>query len=177
MASMSVPSRDFLASAIASSTSFLWSRGPCRPGRRGSARRCRPKSRSGCGPQSRPVLLVLLGVDWRLFTRRGRPRRQTGRCGARDGVSADLLVALSVAVTFTMPLASMSKVTSICGTLAAGSRDAAQVELTEDLQVGGHSRSPCRTSISTEVWLSAAGGVETPVLRSGWWCCGRSSWS
>ena len=67
-----------------------------------------------------------------------------------------LLVALSLAVTLRIPLASMSKVTSICGTpRGAGgmpsSRKVASFLLSADI-----SRSPCSTTMSTDGWLSAA---------------------
>ena len=67
-----------------------------------------------------------------------------------------LPVALSLAVTFTMPLASMSKVTSICGTPRRAAGMPVRLNLPRDLLSAAISRSPCRTLISTEVWLSAA---------------------
>ena len=53
-------------------------------------------------------------------------------------ICCSLLVALSLAVTLTMPLASMSKVTSICGTPRGAGGNADEVELAERLVVGGH---------------------------------------
>ncbi len=65
-------------------------------------------------------------------------------------------VPLSSAVTFKMPLASMSKVTSICGTpRGAGGMFIRWNRPSEVLSLA-NSRSPCRTFISTLVWLSAA---------------------
>jgi hypothetical protein len=71
-------------------------------------------------------------------------------------IACDLPVARSLAETFTMPLASMSNVTSIWGTpRGAGgiptSWNFPSVRLSEAME-----RSPCSTWISTEVWLSAA---------------------
>ena len=67
-----------------------------------------------------------------------------------------LPVPRSFADTFTIPLASMSKVTSICGTprRAAGmpvSWNLPSVLLSEAIW-----RSPCSTCTSTDVWLSDA---------------------
>ena len=71
-------------------------------------------------------------------------------------ISWDLLVALSSALTLIIPLASISNVTSICGTpLGAGgipSRWNLPIVLLS-LAIG---RSPWRTWISTDGWLSAA---------------------
>ena len=71
-------------------------------------------------------------------------------------IDCSLFVALSLAATWTMPLASMSKVTSICGVpRGAGGRliswNLPRVLLNCDI-----SRSPCRTWISTDGWLSSA---------------------
>ena len=65
-------------------------------------------------------------------------------------------VAMSFADTLTMPLASMSNVTSICGTpRGAGGRPVRwnwpSVRLSRAI-----GRSPCSTCTSTLVWLSAA---------------------
>ncbi len=67
-----------------------------------------------------------------------------------------LPVPRSLADTFTMPLASISKVTSICGTPRRSAADAVQLEAAQALVVAANSRSPCRTLTSTEGWLSAA---------------------
>ena len=68
-----------------------------------------------------------------------------------------LPVPRSLAETFTMPLASMSKVTSICGTPRRRRSDAVELEAAEaSCCTAAISRSPCRTLTSTEVWLSAA---------------------
>ena len=71
-------------------------------------------------------------------------------------IACSLPVPRSFAFTFTIPFASMLKVTSILGTPrgAAGIPDNSKrpnVLLAEAM-----SRSPCNTWISTEGWLSAA---------------------
>ena len=71
-------------------------------------------------------------------------------------MDCSLSVARSLADTWTMPLASMSKVTSICGVpRGAGGRliswNLPRVLLNCDI-----SRSPCRTWISTDGWPSSA---------------------
>jgi hypothetical protein len=48
-------------------------------------------------------------------------------------ICCSLPVPLSFAETLTMPLASMSKVTSICGTPRAAGRNADEIELAEQL--------------------------------------------
>ena len=71
-------------------------------------------------------------------------------------IVCSLPVALSFAVTLTMPLASMSNVTSICGSpRGAGGRPTSwnrpSVRLSRAI-----GRSPCSTCTSTLVWLSVA---------------------
>jgi hypothetical protein len=78
---------------------------------------------------------------------------------AARGLDADLLFlagARSLAETWTMPFASMSKVTSICGTPRGAGGDAFEVELAEGAVVAAISRSPWSTWMVTAVWLSAA---------------------
>ncbi len=71
-------------------------------------------------------------------------------------IFCSLLVALSFAITFRMPLASMSKVTSICGTpRGAGGMPISWNTPSSRLSFA-MARSPWKTLISTEVWLSAA---------------------
>ena len=53
-------------------------------------------------------------------------------------ICCSLPVALSLAVTLTMPLASMSKVTSICGTPRGAGGMPGQVEVAQRLVVGRH---------------------------------------
>ncbi|MPN19244.1 hypothetical protein SDC9_166611 [bioreactor metagenome] len=77
-----------------------------------------------------------------------------------------LPVALSFALTWTMPLASMSKVTSICGMpRGAGLMPSRKKRPSETLSPA-IARSPCRTWISTCGWLSAA-VVNTWLLDTG----------
>ena len=62
-----------------------------------------------------------------------------------------LPVALSLADTFRIPLASMSNVTSICGTPRGAGGISGQVELAQRRFSLAMGRSPCNTLISTEV--------------------------
>ena len=81
-------------------------------------------------------------------------------------IFCSLPVPRSLAETFTMPLASMSKVTSICGTPRGADGMPASWKRPRVLLSRAISRSPCSTWISTLVWPSAA--VEyTSVLRVG----------
>ncbi len=81
-------------------------------------------------------------------------------------------VALSAAVTLMMPLASISKVTSTCGTPRGAGGMPSRMNLPSDLLSAAMGRSPCSTLISTWVWLSPAVEkiwllrVGTVVLRS-----------
>ena len=65
-------------------------------------------------------------------------------------------VAVSFAVTFRMPLASMSNVTSICGTPRGAGGIPVKWNLPRVRFCAAMGRSPCSTCTSTEVWLSAA---------------------
>jgi len=65
-------------------------------------------------------------------------------------------VALSLAVTCRMPLASMSKVTSIWGMPRGAGGMPSRLNLPSDLLSAAMGRSPCSTWISTWVWLSEA---------------------
>ena len=65
-------------------------------------------------------------------------------------------VALSFADTCTMPLASMSKVTSICGTPRGAEGMPSRLNLPSDLLSFAIFRSPCVTCTVTELWLSEA---------------------
>ncbi len=67
-----------------------------------------------------------------------------------------LPVALSLAVTFRMPLASMSKVTSICGTPRGAGGMPASLNLPSVRFCAARGRSPCSTWTSTSVCESAA---------------------
>src|SRR5262245_43546307 len=81
-------------------------------------------------------------------------------------IDCSLPVALSLAETLSIPLASMSKVTSTCGTprgagLMFSSRNRPRTRLS-----AARSRSPCKTTTSTAVWLSSA-VLNTSVRRAG----------
>ena len=61
-----------------------------------------------------------------------------------------------LADTFTIPFASISKVTSICGTPLLAGRIPSRRNWPRVLLSRANSRSPCTTWISTASWLSAA---------------------
>ena len=83
-----------------------------------------------------------------------------------------LPVPRSLAETFTIPLASMSNVTSIWGTPRGAGGIPKSWNLPSVRLSRASGRSPCRTWTSTVVWLSAA--VEnTSLAWWGWWCCAR----
>ena len=67
-----------------------------------------------------------------------------------------LFVALSLAVTLRMPLASMSKVTSICGTPRGAGGMPSSRNVASFLLSAAISRSPWSTTMSTDGWLSDA---------------------
>ena len=67
-----------------------------------------------------------------------------------------LPVALSLAETFNMPFASISNVTSICGTPRGAGAMPSRWKRPSDLSSRAIGRSPCNTLISTDGWLSAA---------------------
>ena len=67
-------------------------------------------------------------------------------------IACALPVSRSVAETFTMPLASMENVTSICGTPRGARRMPVSWNLPSSLFCRAIGRSPCRTWISTEDW-------------------------
>ncbi len=64
-------------------------------------------------------------------------------------ICCSLLVALSLAVTLTMPLASMSKVTSICGTPRGAGGMPCRSKRPSDLLSAAISRSPWNTLMVT----------------------------
>ena len=77
-----------------------------------------------------------------------------------------LPVALSLAFTLMMPFASISKVTSIWGIPRCAGGIPSRRKRPSDILSPAIGRSPCKTWMSTAVWLSAA--VEyTSVLRTG----------
>ena len=67
-----------------------------------------------------------------------------------------LPVPRSFADTFTIPLASISNVTSICGTPLGAGAIPSSWNLPRDLLSFANCLSPCTTLMSTAVWLSAA---------------------
>ena len=71
-------------------------------------------------------------------------------------ICCSLPVPRSLADTFTIPFASISKVTSICGTPLLAGRIPSRRNCPRVLLSLANSRSPCTTWISTAVWLSAA---------------------
>mmetsp|Transcript_2787 Transcript_2787/g.8330 ORF Transcript_2787/g.8330 Transcript_2787/m.8330 type:complete len:286 (-) Transcript_2787:2294-3151(-) len=71
-------------------------------------------------------------------------------------ISCCLPVPLSVALTDRIPLASMSNLTSICGTPRGAGGMPSSLKVPRDLLSLANSRSPWRTLISTDAWLSAA---------------------
>ena len=71
-------------------------------------------------------------------------------------ICCSLLVALSLAETLTMPLASMSKVTSICGMPRGAGGMPTRSNWPSILLSAAISRSPWKTRMVTAVWLSSA---------------------
>ena len=78
-------------------------------------------------------------------------------------IDCSLFEALSFAVTFKIPLASTSKLTSICGIPRGAGGMLSKMKRPRDLLSAAIARSPCVIWISTCVWLSAA--VENVWLR------------
>ena len=81
-------------------------------------------------------------------------------------IDCSLFVARSLADTWTMPLASMSNVTSICGTPRGAGGRSTSWNLPSVLLYLAISRSPCSTWISTDGCMSSA-VVNTSVRRVG----------
>ena len=71
-------------------------------------------------------------------------------------IFASFLVAVSVAVTLMMPLASMSNFTSICGTPRGAGGISLRLKLPSETLSEAMGLSPCTTCMVTDVWLSAA---------------------
>ena len=71
-------------------------------------------------------------------------------------IDCSLPVALSLAETWTMPLASMSKVTSICGTPRGAGGMPTRSNWPSSLLSAAISRSPWQTRMVTAFWLSSA---------------------
>ncbi len=71
-------------------------------------------------------------------------------------ICCSLPVPRSLAETFTIPFASISNVTSICGTPRLAGGMPSSLNCTSDLLSFANLRSPCNTFMSTALWLSAA---------------------
>ena len=71
-------------------------------------------------------------------------------------IACSFPVALSLADTESMPFASMSNVTSICGTPRRAGAMPVRLNCPIDLFCAAIGRSPCSTCMVTSVWLSAA---------------------
>ena len=71
-------------------------------------------------------------------------------------IFCSLFVALSLADTFTIPLASISNVTSIWGTPRIAGAIPSNLNIPKDLLSLAIGLSPCNTWISTAVWLFSA---------------------
>ena len=71
-------------------------------------------------------------------------------------IFCSLFVPLSLACTLTMPLASMSNVTSICGTPRGAGGIPSRWKRPRSRLSRAIGRSPCVTTTSTDVWPSAA---------------------
>src|SRR5205085_1272151 len=108
---------------------------------RESASRRRLASSSACSAASRTILSTssLESIDEAVMV-----------------TFCSLLVALSLAVTLRIPLASMSKVTSIWGTPRGAGGMPSSRNVASFLLSAAISRSPCRTTMSTDGWLSLA---------------------
>ena len=98
-------------------------------------------SSSACASASRTMRLIS-------SSERPEDALMTMRCS--------LPVALSLADTLRMPLASMSKVTSTCGVPRRAAGMSVRSNLPSDLLSIERSRSPCSTWMVTAVWLSSA---------------------
>ncbi len=70
-------------------------------------------------------------------------------------IFCSLPVDLSFALTLRIPFASMSNVTSICGSPRGAGAIPSSLKLPMSLLSFAIGRSPCRTLMSTAVWLSA----------------------
>ena len=79
-------------------------------------------------------------------------------------IACSLPVALSLAWTLTMPFASMSKVTSICGTPRGAGGMPTRSNWPSSLLCAASSRSPWKTRIVTADWLSVGGGEDLALL-------------
>ena len=79
--------------------------------------------------------------------------------------SRDFLVAMSIALTDRIPLASMAKVTLIFGTPRGAGGDAGELEAVERAVVVGHLALALEHGMGTKVWLSSE--VENSSLRCG----------
>ena len=146
-----------LRSASASSTSdFLTSPGPSRRTPRGSSRSRRRAARPGCGPRS-PRRRFWSSSACASASLTIRSISSLGRADPPVIVIfCSLPVPWSLAETWTMPLASMSKVTSIFGTPRGAGAMPVSSNVPSDLLCCAISRSPWKTWMRTDGWLSSA---------------------
>ena len=121
------------------------------------------------------ALLVFLGVRLRRPSWPSRSRPRSGRCEPVMVIFCSLPVPRSLALTCRMPLASMSKVTSICGTPRGAGGMSVEMERAEDLVVAGHRAFALQHVDFHRRLVVASGGEDLLTSWSGWSCCARSS--
>ena len=85
-----------------------------------------------------------------------------------------LPVPRSFAETFTMPLASISNVTSICGTPRRAGAMPSRWKRPRLLFVGGHLTLALQDVDLNGGLVVGGGGEDLALLGRGWWCCARS---
>ena len=73
-----------------------------------------------------------------------------------------------------MPLASISKVTSICGTPRGARRNAGQAEAAQRLVVSSHLTLALQDMNLNLRLAVRSGGEYLALFASGWWCYGQS---
>ena len=154
--SVSLPSSAFFTSASASRTSVLMSSGTL----------------SSFSPRNFSVWYTSESA-WLRTSASSRRRRSSSACSSASRtifsmsslgsaeppvifIDCSLPVPRSLADTFTMPLASMSKVTSTCGTPRGAGAMPVSSNMPSFLLYAAISRSPWNTWICTDGWLSSA---------------------